>query len=77
MAILKKRVFKQAIEGGQEKSEIFSISNKYKNTLEDLINSSDSEYPIIPRQIDLPSDNISNFKDSPSDPKIDNDISNR
>ncbi len=77
MAILKKRVFNQAIGGGQEKSEILSIPNKYKDTLKDLVNSSDVEHPAIPRQIILPSNNIPGSKDDPSNPEIDDDPSDR
>ncbi len=46
-----------------------SIPNKYKYTLEDLIDSLDIEYLAIPRQIDLPSNDISDCKDDSSDPK--------
>ncbi len=77
MAILKKRVFKKAIGGGQEKSEILSIPNKYKDTLEDLVDSSDVEHPAIPRQIDLSSDDIPGSKNDPSNPKMDDILSDR
>ncbi len=77
VTILKKRVLKQAIGGGQEKSEILSIPNKYKDTLEDLVDSSDVEHPAIPRQIDLPSDDIPGSKDDPSNLKMDDVLSDR
>ena len=77
MAIVKKRVFKQAIEKGQEKSEILSILNKYKDTFEDLVNSLDIEHLAIPKQINLPSNNIPNSKDDPSNPKMGNDLLDR
>ncbi len=70
MAMLKKRVFKQAIMRGQEKSEILSIPNKYKDILEDLVDSSDIKHPAIPRQINLPSNDIPSSKDNPSNPKM-------
>ena len=72
MAILKKPVFKQAIEGEQERSEILSIPNKYKNILEDLIDSLNIERLAIPKQINLPSNDIST-----SDPEVDNNLLNR
>ena len=77
IAILKKRVLKQTIREGQEKSKILSIPNKYKNTLEDLVNSLDVEHLTILRQIDLPNNNIPTCKDNSSDSKIDNDFSDR
>ncbi len=54
-----------------------SIPNKYKDILEDLVDSSDIEHPAIPRQIDLPSDDISDSKDNPSNLKIDDDLLDR
>ncbi len=54
-----------------------SISNKYKDTLEDLVDSLDIEHPAIPKQIDLPSNDIPGFKNDPSNPKIDDDPLNR
>ncbi len=77
MAILKKLVFKQTIGGGQEKSEILSIPNKYKDTLKDLVDSSDVEHPPIPRQIDLPSNDIPGSKDDLRNPEMDNVFSDR
>ncbi len=77
MAILKKRVLKQAIKKGQERLKILLNSNKYKDTLEDLIDSSDVEHLAIPKQIDLLSNNISDSKDDPSNPKKDNDFLDR
>ncbi len=75
--ILKKCVFKQAIEGGQKKSKILSIPNKYKDTFEDLIDSSDVEHLAILRQIDLLSNDSPRSKDDSNDPKMNNDFSNR
>ena len=67
MAILQKRVFKKTIERRQEKSEILSIPNKYKDTLEDLVDSLDIEYLAITKQINLLSNNNPGFNNS-SDP---------
>ena len=66
MAILKKRVLKQAIGAKQERSEILSSHNKYKDTLEDLVNSLDIERPTTQKPIDLLSNEIST-----SDPEVD------
>ncbi len=65
------------MRGEQEKSEILSISNKYKDTLEDLINSSDVEHPAISKEIDLPSNDIPDSKNNASDPKIDDNLLDR
>ena len=43
VSIFKKRVVKQAIRGKVENSEIVAIHNQYKETLDDLIDSSDLE----------------------------------
>lgn len=72
MVIVKKRVFKQAIRGEQERSKILSILNRYKNTTKNLVDSSDIEDLAIPKQIDLPSNDIST-----SDPEVDNNLLNR
>ncbi len=61
--------------GEQEKSEILSIPNKYKDTLENLLESLDVEHPAIPMQIDLPSNDIPSSKDDPSNPELDYEIS--
>ncbi len=63
--------------GKQEKSEILSISNKYKNILDDFFDSLDIEHLTIPRQIDLPSNDIPSSKDDSSDPKMDDDFLNK
>ncbi len=60
--------------GGQERSEILSIPNKYKDTLENLGNSLDVEHPAIPRQIDLSSNDIPGFKNDSSDPEMNDDL---
>ncbi len=43
VAILRKQVLKQAVGGVEKKSEIAMIFNKYKDTLDDLMDSSDAE----------------------------------
>lgn len=56
---------------------ILTILNRYKNTLEDLIDSSDIKLLAIPRQTDLPSNDIPGSKDNPSDSKVNDDLLNR
>ena len=43
--ILQKQVLKQAVGGAEGKFEIAAIFNKYKDTLDDLIDSSDTKSP--------------------------------
>lgn len=50
------------------------IFNKYKNILEDLIDSLDIKYSAIPKKIDLLNVNILGSKNNSSDLKIDNDL---
>ena len=45
LIILRKRVLKQVVGGAEGKFEIVAIPNKYKDTLDDLIYSSDIEFP--------------------------------
>ena len=45
VTILWKLVFKQVVGRVKEKSEITRISNKYKDTLDDLIDSLDTKSP--------------------------------
>ena len=54
-----------------------SISNKYKDILEDIIDSLDIKHPTILKKIDLLSNNIPNSKDNSSDPKMNDDFSDR
>ena len=54
-----------------------SIFNKYKDTLEDFIDSLDVEHPAISRQINLLSNDIPGSSNDPSDSKIDNHFSDR
>ncbi len=77
MAILKKHVLKQAIKTEQEKSEILLIPNMYKDTFKDLVDSSNVKHLAIPLQINLPSNDISDSKDDPSNPEMDNDLLDR
>lgn len=57
--------------------EIILILNKYKDILKDLVDCSDIEYLVILRQINLPNINIPDFKNDPSNPKINYDFSDR
>ena len=41
IVLLRKKVIKQAVGGAEQKSEILAIPNQYKNTLDDLVDSSD------------------------------------
>lgn len=47
--VVKKYILKQVIMGVQKRSKILLILNKYKDTLEDLVNSLDIEYWAIPK----------------------------
>ena len=77
MIDIKKRVFKEAIREKQEKSEILSISNKYKNLLEDFVDSFNIKYFTILKQINLPNNNISGSKDNSCNLNIDNNLLDR
>ncbi len=69
VTILQTRVLKQAVGGAEGKSKIIAIPNKYKNTLDDLIESSDIESqdrpdsPDWPRLIDKGSRNALQSRD--------------
>lgn len=78
MVILRKYVFKQAISGVEEKTEIMAISNRYKNILENLINSSNIKpsnmlKPVNKRPLNI----MPNFKDPPIEHELDKNISDR
>ena len=45
IVLLRKKVIKQAVGGAKQKSEILAIPNQYKDTLDDLVDSSDLEHP--------------------------------
>lgn len=57
--------------------EILSVSNKYKNTFENLVDNLDIEYLAIEKQINLLSNDIPGSKDNLSDPKINNNLLDR
>ena len=48
-----------------------------KKILKKLVDRSDIEYPAILRQIDLPNNDIPDFKDNPNDLEMDNDLLDR
>ncbi len=79
LSILKKRVIKQAVGGRQEKAEILAIPNRFKDTLDDLVDSSndssDTEPSAILRQVDVSSDDIPGPGDSASGLEEGRDIS--
>ena len=45
IVLLRKKVIKQAVGGAKQKSEILAIPNRYKDILDDLIDSLDLEHP--------------------------------
>ena len=45
IVLLRKKVIKQAVGGAGQKSEILAIPNQYKDTLDNLVDSSDLVYP--------------------------------
>ena len=45
IVLLRKKVIKQAVGGAKQKFEILAIPNQYKDTLDDLVDSSDLEHP--------------------------------
>ena len=45
IVLLRKKVIKQAVGGAGQKSEILAILNRYKDMLDDLIDSLDLEHP--------------------------------
>ena len=45
IVLLRKKIIKQAVGGAEQKSEILAIPNRYKDTLDDLVDSSDLEHP--------------------------------
>ena len=72
VTIFRKQVFKQAVGGAKEKSEIAAISNKYIDTFDELIDSFDtkssdhSDSPNWPRLIDKGLYNALKSKDGSS-----------
>ena len=51
ITIFWEQVLKQVVGGAEGKSEIVAIPNKYKNTLDDLIDSSDTEFLDQPQSL--------------------------
>ena len=45
IVLLRKKVIKQAVGRAGQKSEILAIPNRYKDTLDDLVDSSDLKHP--------------------------------
>ena len=45
IVLLRKKVIKQAVRGAKQDFEILVIPNQYKDTLDDLVDSSDLEHP--------------------------------
>ena len=45
IVLLRKKVIKQALGGVEQKSKILAIPNRYKDILDDLVDSSDLEHP--------------------------------
>ena len=45
IVLLRKKVIKQAVGGAGQKFEILAIPNRYKDMLDDLVDSSDLEHP--------------------------------
>lgn len=62
--ILRKRVVKQAVGGAEGSSELVAIPNRYKDTLDDLMDSSDTKSPDRPGPIDKGSRNAPRFEGS-------------
>lgn len=76
MAIFRKRVLKQAIGGAEGKTEIMAIPNRYKDTFEDLLNSSDIKPPNMPRPVDKKLHNVMlGSENLPTELKLDKNIS--
>lgn len=72
MIIFKKQVFNQAIRGVKEKTEILAISNRYKNILEDFVNSLDIKLSNMPKLINKePYNIILGFENSLTKLKLD------
>lgn len=75
MAIFGKQVFKQIFEGTEKKTEILEISNRHKNTFEDLIHSLDIELVYMPKQVNKgPCNIIPSFEDFSTEFKLDNNF---
>ena len=81
VTIFRKRVVKQAIGGAKGNSEIVAIPNKYKDTLDDLIDSSDVKSLDRLRPIDKGSHNAPKSEGSPmgllEGDRLNKDVSDR
>lgn len=81
ITILKKQVVKQVVGEMQVNSKIVAIPNRYKDNLDDLINSSDTESLDWPKSIDKRSCNALKAESSSTEllegDCLDKDISNR
>lgn len=74
---LTKKVLKQAIGEAKRKTEIMAISNRYKDTLKNLIDSLNINPLNILKPVNKKSCNVMlGFKDPLIDPKLDKNISN-
>lgn len=66
------------LEGGKRDKRSWQFSINIKIHLrKDLFDSSNIKHPAIRKQINLLNNKISDFKDVPDDPTVDNDILNR
>lgn len=75
MAILKKQVLKQAIEGAKEKTEIIAILNRYNNIFKNLVNSLDIKPSNMPSLVDKERYNfLFSSKNLLIEPKLDKNI---
>lgn len=62
--IFKKQVVRQAVKDVEENTKILAIFNKYKDTFDDFINSSDEQFQDWPQLIDKESYKAPRFKSS-------------
>lgn len=75
MVILRKQIFKQAVEEIEGKTKILTIFNKYKNTFEDFIDSSNIESSDISKTVDKGLHNIMlSSKNHLIEPKLDENL---
>lgn len=78
MVILGKQVLKQVIREVETKTEIMVIPNRYKDTFNDLIDSSDIKPLNMPRLVNKGLHNVMLSSENPSNrPKLDKNISDR
>lgn len=78
MAIFRKQVFKQAIRGAEKKIDIMAILNRYKDTLENLVDSLNIKPPKILKPIDKRPRNIMpSFENLLTEPELIKNILDR